>query len=781
MTTGAPTSPFADTASVWGPTGDAWVFLRREFTLPVDATVASATLHLAASSPEPGRQFVARASVNGTEAGLGPVRPIATEHRYESFDVTALVGPGANAIGVVAWTPEDQRVQVALEVSTTDGTTHRFGTGDGWKALPGTDAYLPLGSSGTGYYSAPREHLVSARYPWGFDRPGFDDTGWADAVRKPALEDLRANPVPTVHAEEHAPVTCRPAGSAGPAGPSESADGRRTAPDTGPGTQDRPVGPVVLDFGGTYVGGISLPPVGRPADLTIRFGEMLDADGRVRSHLATGNHFEDRWELTGEEPSPVRTWGWRVFRYVEIEGLPEGYDPSAVQALGHVYPLGQRTRFRTEDTRLAEVLALCEHTMVQANGPLLVDSWSREREPYEADAYLQAKANAALSSDTALADYGLDYLLVRRTWPTEWPFYLVLLAWEQYLRSGDRTALARRRDALTGLLPTDWIDSATGLVHKDFGADGTSSIIDHDIVDWPPAERDGYRFGPVNTVVCAIAHGAYRAMVRIDEALGNTEQAADHTALADRLASAMNQYLWDEELGTFVDGLDERGEPLAHAAAHAGAFASAFGVADEERARRIAEFLAPKGMPVSVYAAPFLLRALVRGGRVEDAYALLVADDDRSWLGMIAQGAGATMEAWNEQAKPNVSCAHPWAASPLFLVLEDLLGLRPLAPGYRVFEFAPRIDALAVTGPLGATVPTPAGVIEIDLAPAGEDGAEHAEEGSVGGGAAGDGVAARVRVVVPEGAECVLRLGDRTLRLGDRTLRLGPGEHRRRS
>jgi alpha-L-rhamnosidase len=744
-----------------------WVFLRREFTLPADATVASATLHLAAASPEPGRQFVARVSVNGTEAGLGPVRSIATEHRYESFDVTALVRPGANAIGVVAWTPEDQRVQVALEVETTSGDTHRIGTSqdastpDRWKALPGTDAYLPLGSSGTGYYSAPREHLVSAAYPWGFDQPGFDDAGWADAVRKPVLEDLRANPAPTVHAEEHAPVTWRPAGTAGPDGsgePAEPADGSRPTPRTGPVAQDLPVGPVVLDYGGTYVGGIVLPPVGCPADLTIRFGEMLDGDGRVRSHLATGNHFEDRWELTGDEPAPVRTWGWRVFRYVEIEGLPEGFDPSDVRALGHVYPLGERTGFRTDDPRLAEVLDLCEHTMVQANGPLLVDSWSREREPYEADAYLQAKANAALSVDTALADYGLDYLLVRRTWPTEWPFYLVLLAWEQYLRSGDRAALARRRDALTGLLPTDWIDPSTDLVRKQNGADGTSSITDHDIVDWPPTERDGYRFGPVNTVVCAIAHGAYRAMVRIEEALGNMAEAAGLAALADRLAAAMNQYLWDEQLGTFVDGLDERGAQLPHAAAHAGAFALAFDVAGEDRARRIADHLAPKGMPVSVYAAPFLLRALIRGGRVEDAYALLVAGDDRSWRGMISQGAGATMEAWNEQAKPNVSCAHPWAASPLFLVVEDLLGLRPLEPGYPVFEVAPRTDALSVTGPLGATVPTPAGVVEVDL--------EWADPGTPS--------PAQVRVVVPEGAECVLRLGDRTLRLG-------PGEHRQRS
>lgn len=692
-----------------------WAFLRCE--VHVDRPVAEATLHLAASSPEPGRQFVARVSMNGTELGQGPVRAIAGEHRYSSWDATPLLIEGANAIGVLAWTPEDRRVQVALRIRYRDGSEDVAAPSTPWRGLAGDRAYRPSGSIGTHYFVAPQEHLVGRDYPWGFDLPGFDDSAWAPATMKEPFTPLAPDPTATVMTREAAPVDVAA---------------------VGPGT-------LRFDVGGTYVGGLSLPGLGRPAQLTLRFGELLDEHGRVRAHMATGNHYEDRWELDGHEPH-LRTWGLRVFRYLEIDGLPPEAAES-VRALGHVYPLGERTRFRTDDARLRKVLDLCEHTMVQTNGPLLVDSWSREREPYEADAYLQAKANAALSAEQELAGYSLDYLLQRRTWPTEWPFYLVLLAAEHAKRGGDLDALAARRDQLAALLPTDWIDPATGLIRKLHGSDGSSSVVDHDIVDWPPSERDGYLFGPVNTVVNAFAHGAFAAMARIDELLGHPD-APVHAEHARRLREAMNALLWDEEAGTFVDGLDAGGAPLPHAAAHAGAFASALGVADADRAARIAAHLAPLGMPVSVYAAPFLIRALLRGGRTDAAFDLLVATGDRSWLGMIEAGAGATMEAWNEQVKPNVSCAHPWGASPLFLVVEDLLGLRPLAPGYTEFAVTPQVPTQIRN--LGASVPTVAGLIEIDVS--------------------GDADGRAVRVSVPEGTRC------RLLWDGEEHL-LGPGPH----
>jgi alpha-L-rhamnosidase len=726
------------------PPGAEWAFLRHEVTLPEQPAVAWATLFVTGASAEPARQPVYRVSVNGTELGTGPVRSIGSETRYDGLDATAHLHAGRNAVGVVAWTVDDQRVQVELVVGLTDGSVRTVGTSAAWQARPGATAYPTAGSIGTGYYAAPSEDLVAEAYPWGFDRPDHPATGWAPAVERPPFAELLPDPA------EKVVTTTSPPRSV-----------RRVAP-----------GVLLLDFGRTHLGGLALAPgaLGTPAgtepdaagttaessgrrpdpevDLRIRYGELLDEAGRVRHRMATGNHARDRWRLTGAPGTePVRTWGLRVFRYVEVEGLPEGTDPRSLHALGHVYPLGERTTIRTGSPGLDQVLELCESTLVQTNGNLLVDAWSREREPYEADAYLQARCDAALSADTVLAGYSLDYLLHRRTWPTEWPFYLVLYAWEQHLRDGDLDALGRRRDLLAALLPDRWLDPRLDLVRKEHGSDGSGSRRDHDIVDWPASERDGYRFGPVNTVVNAIAVGAYTAMGRIDAALG-LPGAREHERTADRLRQAMHRLLWDEAVGAYRDGLDAAGRPIEHHAAHATAFALAMDAVPAHSVARAGRHLADRGMVVSVYAAPFLLTALLRAGLPDAALALLTGTGLRSWQEMIRAGAGATTEAWSERLKPNMSAAHPWAASPLFLVVEEIAGIRPTGPGFRRFEVAPVLPARL--GRLSVRRPTGAGRIDVDLR-RGTDGLH-------------------VRVVVPPGTTG-------TLRLPGLTRDLPPGTH----
>ena len=204
------TTPSAIWAAPTAPDGASpdWAFLRHEVELEGD--VESAELHLAASSPEPGRQFVARVSVNGTELGQGPVRAVAGEHRVSRFDATDVLVPGANAIGVVAWTLEDHRVQVELRVHFRDGTSTRVGTSEAWRGLSGERAYRPSGSVGTHYYTAPQEHLVGRDYPWGFDRPGFDDSAWPAAAPSAPFEDLAPDPTSaTWAAPSSAACPCR--------------------------------------------------------------------------------------------------------------------------------------------------------------------------------------------------------------------------------------------------------------------------------------------------------------------------------------------------------------------------------------------------------------------------------------------------------------------------------------------------------------------------------------------------------------------------------------------
>ncbi|WP_435771480.1 family 78 glycoside hydrolase catalytic domain [Nocardioides sp. SYSU DS0651] len=646
-----------------------WAFLRGEFRTAADKDVAWATAFATGSSPEPGRQYVYKLWLNGEFVGLGPTRSIGTETRYDGFDVTDLVREGGpNALGAIAWTTSDKRFQAQVVVEYTDGSQQTFGTGEDWTTLPGSTVYPAAGSIGTGYFTAPKENVQAASYPTGFDAPGFDDGQWQRPALKAPYDELVATPTDKVAQRLEQPVE----------------------------VVEKAPGHYFVDYGRSWVGGVSLDLEGTAGQVVeLRFGEELWGPQEVRSNMRTGNQYQDRWTLT-DGPQHIETWGMRVFRYLEVLGAPSGLTAADFPALAQVYPFDtEGARFASSDDSLNQVWQLSKNTVEATNHNLYVDSWTREREPYEADSYLQMMANFFTSSDPSLGNYSIDYLLTRRTWPTEWPMYTILAMHDSYQQTGDVAQLERSYDELVDKLPTEWVEESTGLIRKDFRSNGCNSQTDCDIVDWPGSERDGYVFRPYNTVINAISYRSFMDMAAIATALGRSADAASYTATAERLRDAMNRLLWDDAKGAYRDGLNADRTPVAHWAVHASVFASAFGVPDADRAQRAADYIGSRGMQCSVYCAAFLIESLYNGDRSDLAYDLLTDTGLRSWLNMIADGAGATGEAWDPSLKSNMTYSHPWAASPAYHVPQGMFGIRPTTPGYATFAIRPQPESVS--------------------------------------------------------------------------------------
>jgi alpha-L-rhamnosidase len=661
---------------VYGVGAADWAFLRGEFETQPGKEVAWATVFATGSSPEPGRQYVYKLWLNGEFVGLGPTRSISTETRYDGFDVTDVVREdGANALGALAWTNRDQRFQAQLVVEYTDGTQQTFGTGDGWTTMPGSTVFPSAGSIGTGYFTAPRENLQAAAYPSGFDTPGFDDGDWQKATPKAPYADLVATPTDKVTQRLELPVE----------------------------VVEKAPGHYFVDYGRTWAGGVSLDLDGEAGQVVeLRFGEELSAPQTVRYAMRTGNTYQDKWTLA-DGAQHLETWGMRVFRYLEVIGAPPGLTAEDFPALAQVYPFDTAGAvFESSDDGLNQVWELSRNTVEATNHNLYVDSWTREREPYEADSYLQMMANFFTSSDPTLGNYSVDYLLTRRTWPTEWPMYTILAMHDSYQQTGDVAQLERSYDQLVQKLPTEWVEEATGLIRKDFRSNGCSSQTDCDIVDWPTSERDGFVFRPYNTVINAIGYRTFMDMAAIAEAIGKDADAASFRETGTRLRAAINEWLWDDAKGAYRDGLDPDRTPVAHWAVHASVFASAFGVPDADRAARAADYVGSRGMQCSVYCAAFLIESLYNGDRSDLAYQLLTSTGVRSWLNMIADGAGATAEAWDASLKSNMTYSHPWAASPAYNIPQGMFGIRPTTPGYGTFDVRPQpqsVDWASVTLP----------------------------------------------------------------------------------
>lgn len=645
-----------------------WAFLRGDVTLQAGKSIAWAHLYATGGSTNPGRQYVYKMWVNGQYVGIGPTRPIGSETRYDGYDVTTLLREGAaNTVGTLAYTTSDQRYLASLVVRYTDGSTQTFGTGSSWKALNGSAILPEAGSIGTSYFAAPKENFNAAVYPFGFDQPGFDDSAWKAPSLKTAFSSLTATPTAKVERQLRQPAT----------------------------VVEYSPGNYFIDYGRTWVGGLSLDLTGTTGQLVdIRYGEVASATNTAKYATDGGNNYQDVWTLKAGQQH-LETWGMRVFRYVNVLNAPTGLGTADFQALAYVYPYDAAAGvFESSDSDLNKVWQLNKNTIEATNGNLYVDSWERERGAYEADSYLQMMANFYTSSDPTLGNYSIAYLFKQRTWPTEWPIYIVLAMHDSYAQTGDIDALSTYYTALQAKLPDAWYEPATGLVRKTSGSNGAGSCTDCDIVDWPTSERDGFVFTPYNTVINAISYRAYSDMVEIATALGKTADAATYQAKADAIKAAVNARMWDATKGAYRDGLSAAGAPTDHWAVQASVFATAFGLADDQQAASVASYIGSRGMVCSVYCSAFLFEALYNGDRADIAYDLLKSTGTRSYLNMIAKGAGATAEAWDKSLKANLTYSHPWAASIAYNMPQGLFGIKPTTAGYDTFDVKPQADSL---------------------------------------------------------------------------------------
>ncbi|GAB3757383.1 family 78 glycoside hydrolase catalytic domain [Microlunatus parietis] len=731
---------------IWAYGNPDWCFLRYEFDAG-PGPIARAALAITASSTRPALQYVYRAHFNGTVLGVGPTRPLGDESRYDTYDLTGLLWPGPNTVGALLHTTADHRCQAMIIIEYADGAVARFGSGPDWQASSAADAYQEAGSIGTAVFAAPVENLDARRYPHGFDSPGFAEHWPAAAVREPFAR-LESSPVPLVE--------------------------RRTMPPArvlaeGPGR-------LVLDFGRTWAGGALIRARASAGDtIELRFGEVLDSTERptVKFELHTGNVYRDVWTLTDGDQE-LETWGLRVFRYLEVRTLAGNPDLEVLAAAYRSPYDTEAAAFTSADPDLDRVWRLSADTIEALNLNLYVDSWTRERLPYEADAYLQQRAHLCLDPDPALARYSVDFTLEHRTWPTEWPLFGLLAVHDLWWTTGDDGQLREQYHRLPDLLPLRWLDPGTGLVRKpsDGGAAGDLDRggFDRDLVDWPPGERDGYEFGEVNTVINALAYRCFRAAADLARAVGEPTDAEHYAATADRLRDAIQRHLFDPDRQAYADGLDPAGRRLGHHAIHAQLFPLWAGAVPADRVDGVVQDLAGRGMACSVYAAAFLLEGLFEHAAGDVALPLITAPGNRSWRHMLDVGAGATMEAWDAAFKPNLSHSHPWAASPAFLLPQGLFGLRPLEPGYRSFAIRPQ------PGPLDQAevrLPVPAGTIAVRARRDGDrqDYLIRVPPGSTG------------RLALPAGSAPEIELDGATVRLRPdgrwltAEVPLGPGDH----
>ncbi|MEN1678390.1 MAG: family 78 glycoside hydrolase catalytic domain [Planctomycetota bacterium] len=485
-------------------------------------------------------------------------------------------------------------------------------------------------------------------------------------------------------------------------------------------------GVVLADFGRVAFGNLRLtPPKGAAGELTVRFGERL-SDGHVDRRPPGTVRYSERVvtlppgeSLVVEPPTDRRNTGasgrapvppvltppeWGVvtpFRWVEIEGLPDGLNGGELvrqSAMPSDWD-DNAAEFVCSDETLNRVWQLCRYSIKATTFAGVYVDGDRERIPYEADAYLNQLSHYYVEGDTGFGRRTIDWLVENPTWPTEWGPHVIFMAHADWMQTGDAEWLAARYPSLKAkamterLGPSGFVESTK--THQRKG----------DIVDWPPQERDGYVFSEVNTVVNAFHLAAVEQLAAIARAVGADEDATAYEEHARSFRDKFHAAFFDPEAGRYRDGLG-----IDHHSQHASFFPLAFGITPQEHREEVAAAVADDGMRCSVYGAQYLLQSLLENQQGSSALALMTAPGDRSWRHMLDADATITWEAWDVAYKPNLDWNHAWGAAPANLLPRYVLGVSAAEPAWK------RISVSPVCGELShaeGVVPTPGGPMKI--------------------------------------------------------------------
>lgn len=488
---------------------------------------------------------------------------------------------------------------------------------------------------------------------------------------------------------------------------------------------------ILYDFGKDGFGQLRLWVNTRNANdtLIVHLGEKLTADGHVdreppgtvryrmmKVPLLPGNHTYQPLILpdkrnTGSKAilMPAAIGEVLPFRYVEIAVANEQYTIDTVSRylVTSVFN-DSASSFTSSDTALNRLWDFCKYTVKATSFTGYYVDGDRERIPYEADALINQLSHYACDAEFTMAKRTLDYLIYHPTWPTEWSLQNILIAWNDYLYTGDLRQARKlypelKAKLLAGLAREDGlISTRTGKqtpeflkqIHfQPFNANNGLK----DIVDWPPAggiggkqtgvmgETDGFVFTDYNAVVNAWYYAGLETMEKLSAALGYATEAVDYHKEAARVRTAFHRTFFDAQTNLVTDG-----EGTKHSSLHANFFALAFGLISRQQSAPVLAFIHSRGMACSVYGAQFLLDALYKVNDQAYAQQLLTSMEKRSWFNMLREGASMTMESWGQEYKPNQDWNHAWGTAPANVLVRYLAGVQPLTPGYGVVQIKPQ-------------------------------------------------------------------------------------------
>lgn len=413
------------------------------------------------------------------------------------------------------------------------------------------------------------------------------------------------------------------------------------------------------------------------------------------------------------------------FRFCEIEGYEPVLKQENITREYIHYPFDETaSSFYCSNDTLNQIWDLCKYSIKATSFAGIYVDGDRERIPYEADALINQLSHYSVDREYSLARRSYEYLLKSPTWPTEWILQAIMIAWYDYLYTGDNRSLKatyqqlKPRTLMQLREKNGLISTTTGLQTPEFRKSIHFNGEIRDIVDWPHTgilglnneeggETDGFVFTDYNVVTNAFHYEVLMQMADIGKVIGEIEEADFYKRQAEMFKKRYNQLFFDKRRGVYRDGISTE-----HASLHGNMFPLTFNMVPDGNKKGVLDFLKTRDMACSVYGSQFLMDALYNAGGEDYALQMLTKADDRSWYNMIRVGSTISLEAWDNKYKPNQDWNHAWGSAPANIIPRKLMGIEPLSPAFETFRIKPQPSTLESAS---IKMPTIRGEIEVSF------------------------------------------------------------------
>ena len=671
-------------------------FLRRDWNAPSNG-VRSARLYVTALG-------IYEFSINGQRVGEDVFRPGWTDYRhrlaYDTYDVTALLRPGANALGAVladGWYcgrlahmdrqqyGDRPKLMAQLVVEYEDGSQETIPTDAAWRTSTGPilEADLLMGET----YDA-RQELP------GWDAPGFDDAAW---------QPVELSPVPETRLVARRGLPVRATQELHPASP--------VACDSLPDSQSG----FLFDMGENMVGTVRLRLRG-PRGLTVRlrYGERLQPDGSLYTANLRKARATDHYTLKGDGEEVYQPrFTFHGFQYVEVGAEVEAWEavPEITGVVLHSdLPLTgefscsdplvnqlQRNIQRSQRGNFLEVPTDCPQRDERLG-------WTGDAQVFVGTAAYNMDVAAFFTkwqddlADSQQANGSIPPLVPHCCLGPDggpaWADAVIIIPWTIYQIYGDTRLLQEHYDEFVRFI--DYlVETSPDKLRCEEDSPTMPCFGDWLALDGSPNSFGGTAKGLIGTAF--FAHSA-KLLSLAAGVLGKTEDAERYDQLFEEVRAAFNaRYVAPD--GTILP--ETRTQTACVLALH-------FDLLSPPARRVVADELVAdikgRGMHLSTgfVGSPYLPHVLTAEGRLDVMFQLLHQKMWPSWLYAVTQGATSIWERWDgwteekgfQTTGMNSFNHYAYGAVGEWL-FGDVAGIEAGAPGYKRILIRPHTGDLS--------------------------------------------------------------------------------------